>query len=64
MMVIFVGGMILWVFMLVHVAQHDVKDKTAWIIILALTNFIGAIIYYFVVKRPYDAEHHNIATTK
>lgn len=64
MMVVGIGGMILWIFMLIHAAEHDIKDKTAWILIIALTNFIGAIIYYFVVKRPYDAEHPSIATQK
>jgi len=57
MMVIMVSGMVLWVFMLVHAATHDIKDKTAWVVVLALTTFIGAAIYYLAVKRPYDAEH-------
>lgn len=64
MMAVSVCGMILWIFMLVHAAQHDIKDKTVWIVIIALTNFIGATIYYFVVKRPYDAEHPIIIAPK
>ena len=62
MMIVGFGGMILWIFMLVHVAQHDVKDKTAWILVVALTGFIGAIVYYFAVKRPYDAQRALAAT--
>ena len=55
MMVIGIGGTIFWIFMLIHAAQHDIKDKTTWILVVALTSFIGATIYYFMVKKPFDA---------
>ena len=45
---------IFWVFMLVDVAKRDFKkenDKLTWILVVVLANWIGAIVYYFVVKR-------------
>ena len=43
--------MVFWIMMLVHAATHDIKDKAMWIILMVFTGFIGAAIYYFVVKR-------------
>lgn len=54
------GGMALWVMMLVDVAKRpnsDFKhenDKVAWILILSLTSIVGAVVYYFLVKRKLD----------
>lgn len=48
-------GIVLWIFMLIDAAKRKFKnenEKVAWIIILALTSWIGAIIYYFAVKSP------------
>ena len=47
-------GLIFWIFMLVDVIKRDFKkenDKLLWILIVVLTGLIGAIIYYFMVKR-------------
>lgn len=43
-----------WLWMIVHAIRHDVKDQAIWILILMLTNFWGAIVYYFAVKRKID----------
>jgi len=51
---IFVGLFILWIMMLIDVIQRKFKkddEKIIWILVLALTGYIGAIIYYFVIKR-------------
>ena len=40
--------------MLVDVVKRDFDkedDKTMWALIIALTGVVGALIYYFVVKR-------------
>lgn len=45
---------IFWIFMIVDCAQREFKnpnDKVLWILIIVLVHWIGAIIYYFVVKR-------------
>jgi prolipoprotein diacylglyceryltransferase len=47
-------GTIFWVFMLVDVAKRKFKsenDKIAWILVVVLAHIIGAIIYYFVIKK-------------
>jgi hypothetical protein len=43
-----------WVWMLVDAAQNrglDQNERLVWIIVVALTHFIGALIYFFV-GRP------------
>jgi hypothetical protein len=53
-MIIAILGTIFWIFMIVDVAQRKFRnesDKVLWILIVVLAGLIGAIIYYFVVKR-------------
>lgn len=48
-------GTIFWIFMLVDCAKRNFKkenDKIVWIVLMALTSWLGALIYYFVIKRP------------
>ncbi|MBD3253057.1 hypothetical protein GF386_04960 [Candidatus Pacearchaeota archaeon] len=48
-------GFIFWIFMIVDCANRKFRDeneKIAWIMIIVLANIIGAIIYYFLVKKP------------
>lgn len=45
---------VFWVLMLVDSIKRKFKkndDKTIWVIVIVLTGTIGALIYYFVVKR-------------
>ena len=47
-------GMIFWIMMIVDVARRDFRndnDKTTWLLIVLLTGVIGAIIYYFEIKK-------------
>ncbi|MCX6694762.1 MAG: PLD nuclease N-terminal domain-containing protein [Candidatus Altiarchaeota archaeon] len=51
--------------MLIDCVKREFKDqneKIVWILILALTNWIGAVIYYFLVKRKADAEGRSAPT--
>jgi len=51
---IFVLAVIFWIFMLVDSIQHKYKDsddKVVWVLVIIFTGIIGALIYYFVVKR-------------
>ena len=46
---------IFWIIMLVDAAQrkqwqHD-DDKTLWILVIALTGGVGALVYYFMIYR-------------
>lgn len=48
------GLIIFWIVMLVDVIQRDFNDsndKLMWVLIVLLTGWIGAIIYYVMVKR-------------
>lgn len=54
--IIFLGflGTIFWVWMLVHcILNKKVRDveKLIWILVLIFTHLLGAILYYFLVKR-------------
>ena len=43
-----------WIWMLVHAAQNkgiSEGEKVAWVLIIALVHFLGALIYFFV-GRP------------
>lgn len=50
-------GSIFWIWMLIHAATNEIKDKVVWVLVLIFTHIIGAVIYYFVVKRPFDQAH-------
>lgn len=40
-----------WLWMLIDAAKRDFDDKAVWIILLLFLNVIGAVLYYFIVKR-------------
>ena len=48
-----------WVVMLVHAIQHDIENKTVWIIMMILFS-VTWIIYYFIVKMPFDKAHKTV----
>lgn len=45
---------ILWLVMIIHAAKHDIENKGMWIILMVLMGPIGAIVYYFMVKRGFN----------
>lgn len=56
---IIIGAFVLWIMMIVDAAKRDFpgpNDKIVWILIIVLAQFLGAIIYYFVIKRPADKQ--------
>ncbi|MFH1142157.1 MAG: PLDc N-terminal domain-containing protein [Candidatus Uhrbacteria bacterium] len=52
--VIGISATIFWIMMIIHAAQHDIENKAMWIILMVFTGIIGALIYYFVVKRNFN----------
>lgn len=63
--VLLIGGLILagialfalWLWMLVDCAQApeppgDSNHRLVWILILVFTGWIGALLYFFLVRRP------------
>jgi len=57
MMLINIGGLVIWILMLIDCVKRDFpqeNDKMVWVLVIALTNWIGALIYYFVIKKKED----------
>ena len=54
---------VFWIMMIIHVSKHNVENKSMWIILMVFTGFIGALIYYFVIKRKFN-KHSSIAQTQ
>jgi formate hydrogenlyase subunit 3/multisubunit Na+/H+ antiporter MnhD subunit len=45
---------IFWILMLIHCATREFKnknDKIVWILIIIFLHIVGAMVYYFVIKR-------------
>ena len=45
---------VFWIWMIINCAQRKFKnenDKIIWILVIVLAGIVGALIYYFVVKR-------------
>jgi prolipoprotein diacylglyceryltransferase len=52
---LFLAGLAFWIWMIVDCATKESNtgnDKLVWIIIVVFTQIIGALIYYFVRRRP------------
>ena len=45
---------VFWILMIVHAATKPVENKVIWIVIMILTGIIGALVYYFAVKRKFN----------
>ena len=49
-----IGGTIFWIWMIIDCVTKEPSEgneKIAWLLLLLLTHFVGAAIYY-VVRRP------------
>lgn len=47
---------IFWIWMLVDVIKRKFEQKVLWIVLVIILGYIGAIAYYFVVKRKHTGE--------
>ncbi len=56
-----IAAFVLWIMMLIDAAQRTIweneNDKTIWILIIVLTGGIGALIYYFMIRRKLGPNH-------
>jgi ABC-type Fe3+-siderophore transport system permease subunit len=60
-MAVSLGGFVLWILMLIDLMRRDVKDfppgqsdpKLIWLLLVLLTSYLGALIYYIMVYRKY-----------
>ena len=65
-LILFIGivGTIFWIWMLIDCAKRDFEkenDKIVWIIVIALTHWIGALIYFIVIKMQKDKKEEEAA---
>jgi hydrogenase-4 membrane subunit HyfE len=60
MVVVGIALFVFWILMLIDVFKRtnwkQESDKTLWIILVIILGYLGAIIYYFAVKRQLDAK--------
>ena len=45
---------VFWIMMIVHAVRHQIDNKGIWIFVLIFTGIVGALIYYFSVKRKFN----------
>ncbi len=55
MLVVSIAAFVFWLMMIIHAASKPIENKPLWIVLIVLTGIIGAIVYYFVVKRKFSA---------
>jgi len=49
------AGTVFWIAMLVDCAKNEPStgsDKIVWIVVIVFTHMLGALVYYFVRRRP------------
>ncbi|MEY4488578.1 MAG: hypothetical protein RIQ79_1086 [Verrucomicrobiota bacterium] len=54
-----------WIWMLVDCAQspeNPSENRVAWILILVFTHWLGALLYFFIVRQPRQARLRAAAT--
>ena len=53
-----------WIKMIIHAAKKDIEAKTVWIVVLVMFGPLGAVAYYFAVKRSFVEKviPHNLYT--
>lgn len=49
-----IWALVFWIMMIVHLTKHKVEDKVVWAILMVFTGIVGALVYYFVVKRKFN----------
>lgn len=53
--ILFLIGGIFWLVMLIHALSNPIPNKILWVAVIFFVSFIGAVIYYFVIKRSYTS---------
>jgi hypothetical protein len=54
--IIGIASFVFWLLMFIHAVSKPIENKALWIVILIFTGAIGAIVYYFVVKKKFDLQ--------
>lgn len=50
-MVVNLALFVFWLWMLIDVIKRKFDQKVLWIVLIIILGYLGAIIYYFAVKR-------------
>lgn len=56
------AGTIFWILMIIHAATKPIENRALWIIVMVFAGAVGALIYYFVVKREFDKQSNSTPT--
>lgn len=48
---IMIPFIIFWIKMIIDASKREFKDKTVWLILIVALGLVGAITYYFAIKR-------------
>lgn len=54
---------VFWIMMIVHAARHPINNKGVWIVVMIFTGIVGALIYYFAVKRKFNQQYSQSTMT-
>jgi len=57
--VLAIASLVFWIMMLIDAAKYKTDNQVVWILVICLTGVIGALIYYFVVKRDREDQSMN-----
>lgn len=55
---------IFWIWMLIDCLKRNFEDKIIWVIVIILLNIVGAILYYFMVKKNHQPSTGTSQTTQ
>jgi len=61
---IFIATSAFWVWMLIDVLKRDFENKVLWIILLLILGFLGAILYFFIIRRKLNKKEQNTSYQK
>lgn len=55
-LVLLIASFVFWLLMMIHAVQHEWPDRTIWVILLAVSFFLGfgliaALVYFFAEKK-------------
>ncbi|MDP2918531.1 MAG: PLD nuclease N-terminal domain-containing protein [bacterium] len=55
---------VFWIWMLIDCIKRDFEQKTLWIVLILVLGWIGAIAYYFAVRRKSHGVNSEITPTQ
>lgn len=53
--VLVIASIAFWTMMIAHASSKPIEHKAMWLALLVITGIIGAVLYYFAVKRKFGA---------